>query len=271
MSCFQCHATYPHPDDFRFPSQENFHGKTVAQEARWDLAVCQSCHGEDYSGNGYDDKNCLTCHSGPDGPENCTTCHGSGGGNPAPPTDLMRMTSTDLPTIGAHQVHLTDSTISTIYRLGCDNCHVTPETYDAPGHIDDIPAQAEIVFGALATQDGRLNPTYDFSTNTCSNTYCHGGFVFRLDETENPRGYEDSVIVGNNLTVSWTDIDTGPASCTSCHGIPPTGHIEAPPQECWRCHSSVVDQNLNIIDPSRHVNGETNPFGMMQDVPVELD
>ncbi|MFC2085784.1 cytochrome c3 family protein [Bacteroidota bacterium] len=261
VSCFQCHAVYPHPENFKFPSQENFHGKTVAQVAHYDLSECQGCHGEDYAGNGFEVKNCLTCHTKPDGPEDCQTCHGSQATNAGPPRGLMRTTDTALPGIGAHQYHLADSTISTIYRLECSNCHITPETYDAPGHIDDFPPRAEVVFGPLATHDGRLNPVYDFGANTCGSTYCHGGFVYKLSESENPRGYADSTIEGNNLTMSWTEISQGPALCTSCHSIPPTGHIEAEPNECWRCHSAVVDADLNIIDPSLHVNGEPNVFG----------
>ena len=59
----------------------------------------------------------------------------------------------------------------------------------------------------------------------------------------------------------WTEIRTGPVDCASCHSIPPTGHIEAEPTTCWRCHSAVVDPQLNIIDPSKHVNGLPNVFG----------
>jgi hypothetical protein len=261
VSCFECHAVYPHPDDFKFPSQQNFHGKTVAQVANYDLGQCQSCHGEDYAGNGFDQKSCLTCHSQPDGPEDCRTCHGMQSTNSGPPRGLGRTTSTDLPGVGAHQFHLVDSTISTIYRFQCDNCHVTPATYDAPGHIDDDHPQAEIVWGPLATHDGRLEPVYDFATFTCDNTYCHGGFVYRLEESENPRGYADSVIVGNNPTMQWTEIRTGPVDCATCHSNPPQGHVAAEISDCWRCHFSVVDENFNIVDPSKHVNGVPNVFG----------
>lgn len=261
VSCYDCHVTYPHPDDFRFPSQDNFHGEMVAQVARWDLAVCQSCHGEDYSGKGFDAKDCTTCHTQPDGPEDCRTCHGSLDGNAAPPTDLRDRTSTSVATVGAHQFHVADSTISAIYRNGCDNCHITPETYDAPGHIDEFPPQAEIVWGPLATHDGRVEPVYDFGTNTCSSTYCHGAFIYSLAESENPRGYAESAIIGNHQTMVWTRIRTDPVYCGFCHGLPPAGHIDAEPEDCWLCHGSVVDAELNIIDPSKHVNGLPNAFG----------
>jgi hypothetical protein len=173
----------------------------------------------------------------------------------------MRTTGTDLPGIGAHQFHLVDSTISTIYRNECDNCHITPETYDAPGHIDDFPPQAEIVFGSLATQDGRLDPVYDFTANTCDNTYCHGGFIYLRSESDRQFAYADSVIVGNRPLMNWTQIRTGPTDCSLCHSLPPVGHIDAAPSTCGNCHTGVVDSELNIIDPSLHVNGEPNLFG----------
>jgi hypothetical protein len=162
--------------------------------------------------------------------------------------------------VGAHQSHLQDSDLWTGNAALCENCHVVPATFDAPGHLDDNAPQAELAFGGIATQDGLLNPTYDFSGQTCSGTYCHGGFVFTLAESDNPRGYAEETIEGNDVSVVWTEVGTGQAQCGSCHGIPPTGHIASPPNECFRCHSRVVDESLNIINPSLHINGEINVF-----------
>lgn len=262
VSCYQCHAAYPHPDDFKFPSQANFHGKTVAQVAHWDLSECQSCHGEDYAGKGVDEKNCRTCHTAADGPEDCQTCHG-GEFNAAPPEDLSGHSDPMFAGVGAHQEHLQDGDLWTTGSVAaaCSNCHVVPPTYDAPGHIDGGPVAAEVTFGNLATHGGTLSPSYDASVTTCSGTYCHGGFVFTLAETENPRGYAEDTIEGNNVSVVWTQVGTGQAECGTCHSIPPTGHIDAPANRCFTCHSAVVDADLNIINPSLHINGEVNVFG----------
>ena len=259
VSCYTCHAIYPHPDEFRFPSQVNFHGKTVAQVANWDLSQCQSCHGTDYAGAGVAEKNCLACHTAPNGPEDCSTCHGSQI-NPAPPEDLAGHVDPMFVTVGAHQAHLQGGDLWGDNSALCRNCHVVPATYDAPGHIDDAAPKAEIVFGTLATHGGKLDPTYDPSGASCGGTYCHGGFVFTLAESENPRGYAEPTIEGNNVTLVWTDVGAGQAECGTCHGIPPTGHIEASPNQCANCHAKVVDPDLNIINPSLHINGEVNVF-----------
>jgi len=259
VSCYSCHAAYPHPDQFKFPSQANFHGKTVAQVANWDLSECQSCHGADYAGAGLAEKNCRTCHTAPDGPEDCQTCHG-GEFNAAPPEDLSGNDETIFPGVGAHQIHLQDSDLWTGNMALCENCHVVPATYDTPGHIDGNAAMAEVVFGGLATHNGSLAPVYDAASSSCSGTYCHGGFVFTLAETRNPRGYAEPTIEGNNPTMDWTDVGSGQAECGTCHGLPPTGHIAAETNECANCHAKVVDPDLNIINPSLHMNGQVNVF-----------
>ena len=55
--------------------------------------------------------------------------------------------------------------------------------------------------------------------------------------------------------------------CGSCHGqwsedgttlisLAPVGHRIFANLTCWTCHLQVVDQNDNIIDPSKHINGQ---------------
>lgn len=251
-----CHAAYPHPDDFTNPQSGDFHGAFIASVAEWDLSGCQTCHGTAYDGEGEAKKTCLTCHSQPEGPEACNTCHGSGA-NAAPPEGLMGESNTSAAAVGAHQSHFGEGTFA-VLADDCAHCHVTPSSYSDPGHVGDGTAGAEVVFSAFASHNGTLSPVYDATASTCDNVYCHGAFQFRKADSSNPFAYTDSVIVGNNPTVNWTDVGTGQVACGSCHGLPPQGHLAT--NACASCHGRVVDVNNNIIDRMLHINGQVEVF-----------
>jgi predicted CxxxxCH...CXXCH cytochrome family protein len=115
-----------------------------------------------------------------------------------------------------------------------------PEKADDPTHVDGLPA--EVRLEGVATT-GERAPTWQHSTATCVESWCHGpGAEHR---PQSPR---------------WTDAI--PLGCTSCHGNPPA----APhPQmtDCSRCHGQVVaDDDHGMRAPLRHVDGV---------VDVELD
>jgi hypothetical protein len=65
----------------------------------------------------------------------------------------------------------------------------------------------------------------------------------------------------------WNDPST--AQCGSCHGnesnpLPKTqneGGNHPGSQNCSNCHGGVVDSELNIINPSKHIDGLLNLFG----------
>ncbi len=251
-----CHASYPHPEQFSDRLSPEFHGQYIAEVTDWDMTTCRSCHGSSYDGKGIEAKNCLTCHSQPEGPEACNTCHG-GPQNAAPPRGLMGETSSSVPAVGAHQAHLGDGS-TVLPSFNCANCHLVPLTYDAQGHIADGTPAVEIRFSDLATQSGRLTPVY--SAGSCSNTYCHGGFRFSKAESENAWAYTADEMVGGNTTVDWTATGTGQALCTKCHGLPPEGHIVMPGTTCATCHGQVVDAFYRIIDKALHINGQIDVF-----------
>ena len=62
------------------------------------------------------------------------------------------------------------------------------------------------------------------------------------------------MIVGNNPIMLWTTVDENQAACGTCHDLPPKGHIST--SACSACHSTVVDENYNIINKELHINGE---------------
>ncbi|MEJ2195827.1 MAG: CxxxxCH/CxxCH domain-containing protein [Ignavibacteriaceae bacterium] len=235
----------------------NWHGNLV-RESSWDLKVCQDCHATDYSG-GITGSSCLNCHNEPDGPEACNTCHGDfmDPSIIAPPQDTKGNVSSDSRGVGAHVAHLYQNDLGK--QIPCSTCHIVPQNYFDPGHAVDDPLPAEVIFSPLAVYNIADNPMYDYSTATCSDTYCHGNWAFSSDSSSNPFAYVDSVMTGNNKSVVWNQVGTGQADCGTCHNLPPTGHLDHP--ACGTCHPGVVDDAGNIINPEKHIDGKINVFG----------
>lgn len=246
-----------HKEGITNPASPNFHGKLISN-ANWNMSQCKQCHAANYTG-GITNKSCYNCHTQSAGPEACNTCHGNFTDplKVAPPRDLSGNISTTSPGVGAHTAHLYENDLGNNVR--CSTCHIYPTSMYADSHLG-ADGKAEITFGRLAVQGG-ANPVYDFSSNNCSNTYCHGNFTFYKDSTTNVFAYTAATMTGNNVSIKWNKVDGTQASCGSCHGLPPTGHIAATLQTCVNCHQGVVDAQGNIIDQTKHINGLKNVFG----------
>jgi predicted CxxxxCH...CXXCH cytochrome family protein len=241
IACNDCHENYPHPPEWSAPGNDGSHSSYL-KAANWQIEECQSCHGENYRG-GSSGSSCYDCHTGSKGPESCNVCHGSSAVDDselyswAPPKDLANNVLTSNIGVGAHQTHLVDTNYTNAYTRDCDLCHRVPTSFDDPRHRDGI---IDIEFNDIGTDEGELSPIWDAGAATCSDTYCHGNFA-----------------LGNNATVVWNQVNTGQSDCGTCHGMPPTnGHPNNP--NCVFCHSSVVDSDNNIIDKTKHINGETD-------------
>ena len=60
-SCFDCHQTYPHPDEWGQINMSNNHAAFI--EAQSDsINYCKSCHGQDLLG-GRSGVSCYICHA----------------------------------------------------------------------------------------------------------------------------------------------------------------------------------------------------------------
>jgi predicted CxxxxCH...CXXCH cytochrome family protein len=260
-----------HGDGWADPSSSNFHGNAIRNQG-WDIRSCETCHGEAFNG-GTADVSCLTCHTSINGPENCTTCHG--GVNNAPPKDVYGNVARSAAGVGAHQIHLLGSVLRS--PVDCGECHTVPGDVYQQGHIDTTNGLTpHVVFNeapasTITNEPGAFdynaslplfkpNPIFNSQTLKCSGTYCHGNFK---------NGNGDSVYVP-----VWNDTTGTGSKCGTCHGDPTqTGPAAALPKTaarggthpnvttCWTCHSDVVDANLNIIDPTKHINGKLNVFG----------
>jgi hypothetical protein len=238
----------------------NWHGNLVRNN-KWDLHMCQQCHGANYSG-GTTGASCLTCHTNTGGPEACNTCHGQFNNSQriAPPRDINRDTATTFLGVGAHTKHLYENSLGNSVR--CSTCHKFPQDYNSPGHVDsDLPAEVNLT--RQATAHGADNAIYDHSDGSCANTYCHGNFTFYKDSTSlrNQSMYTSDKMTGISNTVIWNKVDGSQIKCGSCHGLPPTGHKQVELKDCTGCHREVVDANGNIIDKTKHINGVINVYG----------
>jgi predicted CxxxxCH...CXXCH cytochrome family protein len=242
-------AVDPPPAELTFGTLANAHGAQAGfaaetcsnvychggNDVRWTggpaAAACGTCHGTPPAAPHPPDPDCGRCHvaAGPAHHVNgvvdlgepglgCNGCHGS-------PTR---------PLSGAHRSHV-EGLHGLAAPMGCNECHVVPETLTAPGHID-TPAPAEVTFGALARTRGA---TPQLTAAGCAGTYCHG-----------------------RITVDWRP-GLGQAACGTCHGVPPASaaHVGQTLTDCVTCHAATVDRFGNILvtgGTSAHINGRTD-------------
>jgi predicted CxxxxCH...CXXCH cytochrome family protein len=261
VACNSCH-NYPHNAGITDTTSTAFHGLLIKAN-NYNLDQCSKCHGTDFSGAGSDKLNCKTCHTQASGPLACNTCHGvfSDPSLIAPPRDLNGNISTDSINVGAHVSHLYSNSLSVV---ACENCHIVPTASNVKDHLNQGVHQI-VIFNNLAINNVSISPVFNPGAGTCSNTYCHGNFQFNKSDAPSERQFAFTAdkMTGNNKTVKWTDLGGTQAPCGSCHGtsdgfISPEGHIKVSRNQCVACHSTVVDENGNIIDKTKHLNGQIN-------------
>ncbi len=253
-----CHPGIPvHTANIMNPTSNQFHGKFIEND-NWSMSKCTQCHGDNYNG-GLVSPTCYSCHKNPGGPEACNTCHGDFSNVLliAPPRSLSNAIATTDASVGAHTNHLRNTKVGA--TVACNECHVIPSSLNSAGHLDGIP-KAEVKFGTLSNT-GNVLGTYNSSTSTCSNTYCHGNFNFTKAGSTYPFAYTADKMSGNNFTPQWNKVDGTQAKCGSCHGLPPVGHMASELKACVTCHQGIVDSRGNIVDATKHINGKINVFG----------
>ncbi len=208
---------------------EQFHGVALRALA-YDTQTCTQCHGDDLDG-GAAHIACTSCHV--EGPQSCSTCHGDDT-SAAPPRSVGGVRSPQAIEVGAHRVHLRDSSLHKAY--GCEVCHVTPKAPGDEGHyqnggaLDPSPAEV-VILGA-----GGKAAHFDRADVTCENSACHAPSVDSNASRQNPR---------------WTALGRGDADCGTCHGLPPSSHVD---NRCEGCHAKVY-RDGHIVAPDLHANG----------------
>ncbi len=261
---------YVHPDGFGNSSSPNFHPNTI-QQAGYEIRDCRQCHGGNYTGATA--LSCVSskCHVDANGnaksPESCNTCHGTFSGDPgdtlswAPPRSLSGDTLYTARGVGAHFHHLESDSMRYSTSVGCSTCHTIPSSVYAAGHMNgSAPAQV-VVSGSIATTpSGGISPSpsYDAQSLRCSNTFCHGNWRLRKANSQNTFIYTDSVIVGANYSPLWTG-GTAERACGTCHGLPPTGHLNISGAKCTACH--YLTNQYGPLDKTTHINGKIDLYG----------
>ena len=268
-----CAATYCH-GNFTFNGVSGSNA-TVAWTSTAPLA-CTACHGMPPTGHppiaNATAAGCAQCHPrsvNPDGTINlvdrghlnglpdtsalgCATCHGNAartGNLPGTDANLVSAPPVAPPgspafATGAHEGHVNPTATSVLMPpIACAECHVVPAD---SAHAKTPPA-AVVVFGAFSRTGGAA-PTWATTTAGCAATYCHGSFNF-------------NGVLGARATPLWTD--TAPMTCTSCHGMPPTGHLAvATPvtaASCAPCHPDAINANGTINRTAGgHLNGRAD-------------
>ena len=222
--------------------------------------TCTGCHGAPPAAPHPQMTDCSLCHSAVvaeddatlsnparhvdgtvdvDVPTSCTACHG--GKNAAPPVDTTGGTDTALRGVGAHQAHVTGS--DRARAVPCSDCHVSPSSVTAPGHLDSA-LPAEVTFSGAASAFGGAP---EYNNGTCSDTSCHGGAF--------PDGNDSG---GTHRAPEWTKVGEGEATCGSCHALPPPApHPKAEFNPvCSACHQNIAADNVTFVRPELHVDGK---------------
>ena len=218
-------------------ANKSFHGGELRAN-KYSLDTCKGCHGSDLSG-GSSKKPCATCHTG--GVTACGTCHGSAASGGAPGPDLSWNLDISKVTVGLHAVHLSGTKFT---KVTCKDCHKVPTKLTDKGHVD-TSTPAEVTFSALASGKTRgvtLKPSWDRTTGTCSDVYCH------------------ALPKGATAAWTWTKRNAAVMACDSCHGNPPVktikGSSHSSGTSCESCHSGAYKSG--DIDPAVHINGEVD-------------
>ncbi len=160
--------------------------------------------------------------------------------------------------VGAHDVHLR-ATYNYSARVTCVQCHTIPATATAAGH-SDTAGPAEVPLAGALTRTNSAVPTWNTTTDTCSNTYCHFGKPFSTG----------GVTYTANTAVTWTNTalltgsPTLTGDCGKCHASPPaTTGIHSgitTISQCNGCHSHVTATGT-FSNPALHVDGSVQADG----------
>lgn len=149
--------------------------------------------------------------------------------------------------VGAHAIHLSSGALGV--AVPCGACHVVPTSLNAAGHLDN---QVTLTFSGRAVKGG-LAAAYDPATQTCSNTYCHGGTPgWRSQPVVSPRWSQGSEAI----------------VCGACHDLPPPTPIHVQinkvTQGCGTSTNPILachpaGYSPTSVDPKLHMDGQICP------------
>ncbi len=203
VSCYTCHRSFPHPQEWMVISSDMFHGAFL-NDNNYTLTGCQNCHGEDFQG-GASGVSCYRCHDNYPHPDNWLTqsteqFHGN---------DIRQANWSMESCKGCH---------GTDYRGGssevsCYRCHTAEAGPEACNVCHGNPEHA--------------NPPEDLNNNTATTALGVGAHEVHLEQFECtlchivPESFDDLTHIDMppaEVKEQWT-WDREEATCaTSCHG-----------------------------------------------------
>jgi DnaJ-class molecular chaperone len=203
VSCYTCHATFPHVSDWDDSTTVDFHGSYLKLR-NWNVTSCKNCHGNSFTG-GTSEIACYTCHSQfphPDGWEESS------------------------PTIDPnfHGLFLQTNNWN---LTACQDCHGT--TYLGSNRV---PISCST---SGCHEDVAQTPKTPEACNTC-----HGNFRASANDTISwapPRTLSGDTLrtiagVGAHRQHLVPDSLGNIVKCRECHSVPSTtfvsGHVDSP-------------------------------------------
>ena len=257
VSCFSCHALYPHLSGWTDSSTALFHGDYI-QSRSWDLQSCIPCHGRDFNGGG-SGVSCYKCHdayphntdwTSPVAPnshgrflkakswdnQNCAGCHGATftGGNTGVSCLTCHPTyphSVTFPPPGYHPAYLTANGFP---LTQCQQCHGTSYTGGAVVNVSCSNPNP-----GIPGLKCHVNPDNSAKSPESCNT-CHGDISASASLVSSwapPRTIAGDTArtvrgVGAHQAHFETDF-AQQVQCQECHTVPASvsaaGHIDAQP------------------------------------------
>ncbi|MFC1671173.1 CxxxxCH/CxxCH domain-containing protein, partial [Spirochaetota bacterium] len=161
-----------------------------------------------------------------------TYCHGNFSGGSTYTVDWSESTGdpgwcgschSNNPTSVKHSEHLS------LYPGQCGYCHLGYTSSSAPEN--HVSLKKDVLFGYPHPPGTGGDPSYDNSTKTCLNLYCHGNFPIV--------NYNGSDInPANNASPTWQVSST--AACGSCHGDENSSYSSA-------THGEHTNPNEDVI------------------------
>jgi len=206
---------------------DQFHGLVLRKQG-YQTDSCTACHGDDLHG-GTSHVDCNSCHAA--GVFACNTCHGDSV-SPSPPRDLHGVRITSALSVGAHRSHVLAGRLHTAYE--CTACHPNPTVPEHFATYGSTEPPAPVV---LRSAPPPSSATWDRTVGTCSNAYCH-----------EPSGPSDTA--PTNPSPHWTNVGAGEAGCGTCHGLPPSSHVD---DRCPACHQATYSAGQLLA--AKHANG----------------
>jgi predicted CxxxxCH...CXXCH cytochrome family protein len=204
-------------------------------------ADCSSCHAISGTSPTPGAPACMVCHTLADptivgnGNGTCLSCHAGPSGLPKGPT------SGSFPSIaGAHNTHMTLPTV-----LTCNTCHAGSGTgttlhyNNANARVTPPSGPASVSFDATYNAQSAGTAVFNASSDTCSNTSCHGG----------------------QTTPNWTSTTKITTQCSLCHkvngGTTTSQYNDAVGRHSYGTHAQASAVDCTICHDMSSAN--TNP------------